>query len=299
MSRIALPTRPPDHRESPPAGAGPIPYTAWLLHGERLAVLAWGRAILLQFAHPLVAAGVAEHSGFLRQTAGRRRRLEHTIGAMLALTFGTPDEAARAAAGINAIHDRVHGRLPAAAGRFPAGTPYSAHDPALLRWVHATLLDSTLLIYQRYVRPLTPAVRERYCAESTGIAPLLGIPDGYLPASTAALRAYMDEMYAGGAIAVSEIGRTLARAVVYPPSPPPARPFLALVRLPTVGLLPPHIRDAYGFPWDARRELALRRSAGLVRRLLPLLPPALRYWPAARAAWARNAKYERRSTNDE
>ena len=37
---------------------------AWKVHRERVLLLGWGRAILLQFAHPLVAAGVADHSAF-------------------------------------------------------------------------------------------------------------------------------------------------------------------------------------------------------------------------------------------
>ncbi len=43
------------------------------INGERLAVLGWGRAILLQLAHPMVAAGVAEHSTFRSSPAARVR----------------------------------------------------------------------------------------------------------------------------------------------------------------------------------------------------------------------------------
>ena len=98
----------------------------------------WGRAILLQIAHPLVAQGVADHSGFASERWARVGRLKRTIGAMLALTFGTHEESTEAAAAINRIHDRVHGRLPQPAGAFASGFPYSAHDPALLAWVHVT-----------------------------------------------------------------------------------------------------------------------------------------------------------------
>src|SRR2546428_3358008 len=119
----------------------PAPMT-WRLHREVVLLDGWGRAILLQLAHPLVAQGVADHSGFATQRRGHVKRLKRTLRAMLALTFGTPEEAEKAAAGINRIHDRVHGRLAQAAGAFAPGTPYSAHDPALLAWVHVTLIDS-------------------------------------------------------------------------------------------------------------------------------------------------------------
>src|SRR5688500_9884495 len=96
------------------------------INAERIVLPGWSRAILLQLAHPLVAAGVAEHSTFRGGPLTAAVRLHHTVRAMLALTFG--DEATREAAleGIRAIHRRVHGRLPVAAGRFPEGTPYSA-----------------------------------------------------------------------------------------------------------------------------------------------------------------------------
>jgi uncharacterized protein (DUF2236 family) len=263
------------------------------INRETVLLLGWGRAILLQLAHPLVAAGVAEHSLFYRHPRGRVRRLRHTLQAMLDLTFGTPDEVLRAARGINAIHDRVEGALPAAEGPFPAGRRYSAHDPALLRWVHATLLDSLPLAYERFVGPLTAAERDAYCAEASGIEPLLGLPSGSLPRDTAALRRYMDGMYAGGEIVVGETARRLARELLAPPLAP-GLPGLgrlgaalgAVLHLPTVGLLPPRVREAYGLTWGPRREALLRASAAGLRGLLRVSPPALRHWAPARRAQA-------------
>src|SRR5712692_3411701 len=98
----------------------------WRLHREVVLLAGWGRAILLQLAHPLVAQGVADHSGFAAEGWGRVRRLKRTLAAMLALTFGTPEESAGAAAAINRIHDRVNGRLAGAAGTFPTSVQYSA-----------------------------------------------------------------------------------------------------------------------------------------------------------------------------
>lgn len=276
-----MPCAPPESL----AGPGSV---AWKINSEVVLLLGWGRAILLQFAHPLVAAGVAEHSLFIARPTARFRRLHQTLRAMLALTFGTSDEAARAAYGINAIHDHVRGQLREAAGAYPAGTSYSAHDPALLRWVHATLLDTFPRIYELYIGPLTPEERERYCAEASGLGPLLGVPEGYLPTSTAAVQDYMHEMFAGGQLTVTGTARALAREVVSPPSLWLAQPLLWLMQLSTIGLLPPAIREAYGFRWTSRHETALRLSVGLVRRLLPLLPSILRYWPPARVAFKRS-----------
>jgi uncharacterized protein (DUF2236 family) len=257
---------------------------AWRIHRERVLLASWGRAILLQLAHPMVARGVTEHSGFTTERWGRARRLHRTVGAMLALTFGPAEDAAAAAARINAIHDRVHGRLDRAAGGEPAGAPYSAHDPALLAWVHATLLDSSLHAYRLFVGPLTTAEADCYCAEGSGIEARLGIPAGRLPRTEVALGAYLDEMLASGAIEVTDTARALASEVLAPPVPRVLRPALWLAALPAVGLLPSAIRSAYGFPWDARRARALALVAAISRRSLPLVPPPLRYWATARRA---------------
>lgn len=263
---------------------------AMRIHRERVLLAGWGRAILLQIAHPKVARGVAEHSGFTTEPWGRLRRLHRTVNAMLALTFGTDREAAAAAARINAIHDRVHGRLDEAAGGGAAGTPYSAHDPALLAWVHATLLDSFLLAYRRFVGPIDESEADAYCAEASGIESRLQIPPGRLPRTAAALREYLDVMLASGAIEVTDTARALAREVIAPPAPRVVRPLLWLAALPAVGLLPPAIRVAYGFPWDVRRERALRVMAVASRGLLPLAPSPLRYWLAARRAARRGLR---------
>jgi uncharacterized protein (DUF2236 family) len=256
----------------------------WKLQREIVLLLAWAPAILLQLAHPLVAQGIADHSSFRTQRRGRTRRLLHTIDAMLQLCFGTEAEAQATLARINAIHDRVNGHLAGTAGVFPAGTPYSAHDPALLAWVHATLLDMNLRVYERYVGPLSEDEKDRYCAEASAIETPFAIPAGRLPRSFDELNRYMDAMLASGEIAVSEDARLLAREILYPPAPRLAAPALVLVRLHTVGLLPASIRAAYGLSWSARRQAAMTASTRLVRAALRFTPSVVRHWPAARRA---------------
>lgn len=244
-------------------------------------LLGWSRAILLQLAHPLVAAGVAEHSSFRGGRLSAAARLHHTVRAMLALTFG--DDAARTAAldGIREIHRRVHGRLPAAAGVFPAGTPYSAEDPDLVLWVHATLLESMPLIYDRVVEPLTAEDRDAYCAEAAAIAIDLGAREEEVPRSWTALTRYLDRTYESGGIAVSGEARKLAAAVLSPPFAVFVAPVAAVNRLVTVGLLPEPIRVQYGFEWSATRERWLEGALDGVRRLRRMLPRRAALWPEA------------------
>jgi uncharacterized protein (DUF2236 family) len=254
----------------------------WRLQREIVLLLAWAPAILLQLAHPLVARAIADHSTFRSGRGSRLRRFQQTLDAMLRIAFGDEREARAAIARINATHDRVHGRLPEPAGVFAAGTPYSAHDPRLLAWVHVTLIAMNLAVYERYVGPLTAQEEDQYCREASAIEPLLGIPEGMLPRTAAALARHLEERLASGEIAVTELARGLARDVVYPPVPRVAAPVVALMRLPAVGLLPAAVREGYGFAWTPRHEALLRLSAASIRGLLRVTPSIVRHWPAAR-----------------
>jgi uncharacterized protein (DUF2236 family) len=82
--------------------------------------LGGGPAVLLQVAHPLVAAGVSAHSGF---GGDLWKRLLHTLRALYLITYGTKAEAEAAGAAVRAAHARVRGRTRTALGPFPAGTP--------------------------------------------------------------------------------------------------------------------------------------------------------------------------------
>ncbi len=250
------------------------------INRERVVVLGWGRAILLQLAHPLVAAGVAEHSGFAGSRWARLQRLHATVGAMVELSFGDQAQRRLTAGRINAIHERVHGRLPERVGRYPRGTWYTATDPELLRWVHATLLDSIPLAYERFVGPLGPADEDRYCEESCEAGRLLHIPEALLLTRAADVDGLMEQSLNGGMLAVGAAAKSVARQLLYPPLTDPTRPVAWLTRLATLGLLPPGVRDSYGFPWSPRHDRSLRIVCTTIRRLLPFVPGRLRYWPA-------------------
>ena len=249
----------------------------WKINREIVVAAGWGRAILLQLAHPAVAAGVHDHSSFRGSLRASFRRLHSTVGSMLSLTFGDTDEMISAAAAINTIHDRVRGRVD-----HGNGAPYSAHDPELQRWVHATLLESVPLVYEQLVGPLTIGERDQYCVEAAIMEPLLGMPPELLPRNTAQLATYMRIMLAGESIVVSDTSRALARAVLYPPHWHAVWPAFRPMQLLTIGLLPPTIRQAYGFEWGGRDVRALARWTTTLRASLRVLPPLVRQWPAAR-----------------
>ena len=120
--------------EAPPPELGLFRADSWLrrVSAESVLLLGGGRALLLEIAHPLVAAGVAEHSQFREDPLGR---LQRTLDAMSTLAFRECAVALEAARRVERAHLRVRGRLARGAGRFPAGAPYDGRDPELMRWV--------------------------------------------------------------------------------------------------------------------------------------------------------------------
>jgi uncharacterized protein (DUF2236 family) len=265
------------------AGQGSV---SWKLNREIIVVAGWGRAILLQLAHPAVGAGVSEHSAFRGCPVTGFKRLRSTVRAMLALTFGNTEEMISTAAGINVIHDRVRGR--SADGN---GEVYSAHDPALQQWVHATLLESIPQTYELLVGPLTPRERDRYCSEAAIMEPLLGITAGRLPRNAAELDEYMKEMLDSGQLVVSDSSRKLARAILYPRKWQLLWPVFRPMQLLTIGSLPPTIREAYGFHWRSRDARAFARWTTMLRVVWRLLPRFAREWPVARRTMHKNARH--------
>lgn len=251
------------------------------LNAERLVLFGWSRAILLQLAHPLVAAGVAEHSAFRKGVFTAARRLHATTRAMLALTFGSEAERQETLDGINAIHRRVHGVLPETVGLFQAGTYYTAEDSDLLVWVHATLLESVVLVYERVIGPLSDQERDQYCMEAEPVVRALHAT-GPVPTTWTDLQMHLADMYRSGKIVVGSQARTLGRAVLAPPFAALVSPLTRLNRLMTVGLLPQQIRVGYGFEWTGRDRRALRRWTSRLRRVRPMMPDRLARWPEAR-----------------
>lgn len=252
---------------------------AWRIDGEALILAGGTAALLMQLAHPAVAAGVAQHSDFRADPFARLRR---TLTASYAVVFGTTARAERAIRRMNAIHGVVRGSVP------ESGEAYRATDPALLLWVHATLIDTALRVYDRYVARLTAAEQQAYHAESRQVAIRLGVPAESVPDTLVELRSEMLRLMANGTVAVSDTARALAPSVLYPLRFPP-RLVWDVAHLVSLSVLPDPIRRGYGLSWSAGRERGMQRLGNVSRRGVPLLPRGLRRLPQARAAERRIA----------
>ncbi len=235
----------------------------------------------MQVAHPLVAAGVAAHSRFRVEPL---RRLWRTLDLMLTIVFGDGAEALAAVRAIENVHGRVRGVLAADVGPFPRGTPYDASDPRLLLWVHATLVDSALVAFDRFVGPLEASARAAYHEESKVVGRLLGIPEALLPRDLAAFEDYVAAMLDGDTLTIGADGRRVAEGVLHPPVTPPLGALFGLGRPLTIDLLPRVLRERYGLGSSPLAETSVTALARLARTVLPLPPEFARFMPHARHA---------------
>jgi uncharacterized protein (DUF2236 family) len=252
------------------------------IQGERAVMLAGPRALLMQAAHPLAVEGLLAHTGDLEAPY---ERLERTAEVMTEIAYGSRERADRMTRRVRAMHRRVRGQLERDVGPFPKGTPYAADDPELLMWVLFGLVDSGMVVYERFVERLSRDEKEAYWADFRIVGELFGLEPDQMPADLAGLDRYRDEMYASGRIYVSFWARTRAREIVLdPPVPLAARPLVRAVNQITIALLPDPIRRGYGFaPIPPQvRELQLAALSSYVRRfVLPMLPRRMRRTPAS------------------
>lgn len=271
-----FPKAPPPGRPGDPGLFGPGS-AAWRINGEMALLLGGGRALLMQVAHPLVAAGVAAHSGF---RADPYARLWATLDAMLTLTFGDSTQARAAAERVNAVHARVRGVT-------LEGEAYRALDPELLRWVHATIVDSALVAHERLVGPVPEALATRYHQEMKQVAGALRLPATRVPGTLGQLRAYVGASVAE--LEVSAEARAIGKEVLHPPVPLWLRPAAGAFRLITIELLPPRLRDGFGLSIPPVGRRSVQAVAAVSRAVIPLLPASVRRWPHARLAARRLA----------
>ena len=240
--------------------------------------LGGGPAVLLQVAHPLVAIGVVEHSDYRRDLW---KRLLRTLRALYLMAYGTKAEAEAAGAAVAAVHAHVRGTTGSQLGPFPPGTAYSADDPALMLWVHATLVEASLAAYTRFVAPLSEGEEESYYREMSLVARLFGTPAEALPRSLADFREYFRAEIAGGEIVVTPPAADVARVILEARLPAPMRVFVPAHRLATVALLPPRLRTEYGLRWSRRHAVALAVAARSVSvTATPVLRAASRFTSA-------------------
>lgn len=237
---------------------------------EALVLLGGGRAVLLQLAHPLIAAGVSDYSEFQRDPLARLLR---TMTFVHALVFGDSDQVNQALTSFDRVHSRIRGRVTGAAGSWPEDTPYHGQDPDLKLWVYATLVDTSLVSYQQFVAPISSEQERAYYQDALTIARWMGIPREILPLTWTDFQDYMRGMLESDRIAVTDTSRLLAHQVLHPEVGFIPSMSSALLRLTTGGLLTPSLREEFGLAWSPVQAALFHIVSGMTRALRPIVPP--------------------------
>jgi uncharacterized protein (DUF2236 family) len=244
---------------------------AWQVSADLAPPVAGLRALLMQALHPLAMAGVDQHSGWRRDPAGR---LAATSAYLATITFGERAAAAAAAARVRRVHDHVRG-VDAVTGR-----AYAAGDPALLLWVHAALVQSSLAAGQAFGTALSADDCDRYVAEMMVAAELVGVPRLLIPASVAELDRYVASVR-------PELRCTPAarESMAYLLDPPGLDQELAGfwqdVRDGAIAVLPEWAREMYGYaapqppPLAPGRRTEIQQSLGVLDALFLSEPGVL------------------------
>ncbi|MGC2111710.1 MAG: oxygenase MpaB family protein [Candidatus Korobacteraceae bacterium] len=245
---------------------------SWKVNRESALFLAAGRAALLQLAHPWVATAIAEHSRTLHDPIGR---FHHTFRVMFTMAFAPVGSALAAARHLHRRHASIRGTLPESAGRFAQASRYEANDLAALRWVYATLVDSSLIAYELVLPKLSASEVEQYYAESKKTAALFGIPSDCLPKDWQAFRYYFAAMLQSDELGVGPSARQMAHQLQAGAGLKVRPPFWygAL----TTNLLPPRLREEFQFAYGEPERRSAEKALRWLRRIYPRLPAMLRF----------------------
>src|SRR5215212_10409904 len=244
------------------AAAGPIKgifgpeSLTWRVDREAAVFLGAGRALLLQLAHPWVAAAISEHSKTFADPVGRFHR---TFNITFTMVFGTLDQALAASRRLQRRHAVVTGSLPQAAGRYEAGSAYSANEVSALRWVHATLVETALQTHDLVLPALTDSEREQYWAEAKLYAALFGVRPADLPADWTSFTAYTEATSQSDSLAVSPAARDIAQQIFSGRATGLRIP--RWYRALTAHLLPERLREEFGFEFGKREARSMDRPA--------------------------------------
>jgi uncharacterized protein (DUF2236 family) len=230
----------------------------WPVAGDTAVFVGGIRALLMQAAHPEVAAGVAQHSRYRQDPLGR---LTRTAAYVTATAFGAMPEVSRAVAIVRRRHRPV-------AGHSDRGLPYDASDPALSAWVHNTLTDSFLTAYRVYgARPCSPADADRYVHEQTQVGELLGASP--LPDTAAALSAWVASH---PHLAPSPASAQAITFLRHPPLPPAIRAAYHVLLRAAIATLPSRIQQITGLPSRPGDRTAGRAAVTALRWALGSSP---------------------------
>jgi uncharacterized protein (DUF2236 family) len=263
----------------------------WQDFGSYRFHLMLSQAFLLQAAHPVIDAGVGEHSTYRTDPWGRAKR---STAMLWPVVYARPDIAIRKGRELRELHKAIR-------GVDKEGKKYSALDPEAYAWVHVTGFDSVVRMHEIFGEPLTPEQRAKAFEEWRQIGSMLGIKEKDIPQTEAEYWAYFNGMI-DQKLFIGDVVKDLVSDRYYYEQPKPpvdglsdATWKLALriigpwMRMNTIGTLPKRFRDRFDIPWTANDERLFQAHVLFFRILFRLLPFEKKYIPMAVRAF-RDAK---------
>jgi len=235
----------------------------WRIMGDVSTFVGGIRALLVQAAHPEVAAGVGDHSSYREDSLGR---LSRTASYVTATAFGSMPEVDGAIAHVRRAHRPV-------SGTSHRGLTYSADTPEMAAWVHNALIDSFLAAHRAYgPSPLSDADADAYVAEQTRLGGRMGAAP--LPDTADELAGWLS---GHPALGPSPAGSDAIDFLARPRLPWSTRIAYRVILHAAVATIPPPIRRAIGVRRRPGARLAGRLVIGVLRRALGCSPA----WAAA------------------
>jgi len=265
----------------------------WRYLGDLRNPLGGRAATTLQVMHPAIGAAVSDPalSVFFTEPIARLRRSGPLI---MGVVYNGPG-AHHSADTLRDMHLQIKGTI---TGGTKDGQHFHALDPEIFYWAHATFVYALFATIDAFHDPLSTAQRDQLYAECRHWYRLYGLSERPMPPDYPSFVAYVDRMCATELEPTETALRGKAMfgdPKTIPQDEMPAWLWRLLTPLPirfntflARGLMPPLIREKMNYPWTPADERRFRRTARVIRAVVPRLPARIRYNPVALAAFERD-----------
>ena len=248
----------------------------WKINKEITVLFGGARALLMHAAHPLIAAGARQTSFYQRDPW---KRLIRTLSLQNSVTFGTKKEADESAHRINKLHEVIKGKDPISQGT------YDALDHEQLLWVHACLQISSIYFYEKTVKKLTTAEKDKYHEENMIAAELVLVDIKQMPTTHDELKDWVimkskEKDY----LRITDVAEDVKDIIGGGPVPKHIKPIWPFIAFTAFHTLPPEFKEIYGIKSSKFKIYLLNFNLLILKYTRPFLPPFFRLIAPAR--WA-------------
>ncbi|OJJ69493.1 hypothetical protein ASPBRDRAFT_57157 [Aspergillus brasiliensis CBS 101740] len=236
-----------------------------------------GAALLLQAAYPNIKSAFEEASKTKTETitpantstdnnlaTDLSNTLQTALSYIACLVFGTKEEKKRLLDLLQKDHPPLPTKLPC--------------DPSIQLWLTATLYATATDFYQRIYGRVDYRTAEKAYIEFTTILSCVNIAKDVWPPTRQAFWAYWDDQIER--LNVSGDAHLFAKDLLYRTNLPrwvtAVKPLLRVI---TIEMLPPRIREAYGLKSSAKTRGLYRGTMGFSVAVYPALPNSVRGYP--------------------